>query len=115
MIGAKKSKAATRRLRVHHLKSGGPAAVPLAGDSYGFDIAGSSCVKRYNGNVHRAAAKIIVSKSRAARGSVCNVLLSRVDLLEYSRTSVAPEGPRNNHKCSNDGHRKQLARSRECK
>ena len=31
-----------------------------------------------NGNVHRAAAKIIVSKSRAARGSVCNVLLSRV-------------------------------------
>ena len=34
--------------------------------------------KRDNGNVHRAAAKIIVSKSRAARGSVCNVLLSRV-------------------------------------
>ena len=34
--------------------------------------------KRYNGNVHRAAAKIIVSKSRAARGSVCNVLLSGV-------------------------------------
>ena len=33
--------------------------------------------KRHNGNVHRAAAKIIVSKSRAARGSVCNVLLSR--------------------------------------
>ena len=31
-----------------------------------------------NGNVHRAAAKTIVSKSRAARGSVCNVLLSRV-------------------------------------
>ena len=31
-----------------------------------------------NGNVHRAAAKIIVSKSRAARGSVCNVLLFRV-------------------------------------
>ena len=29
-----------------------------------------------NGNVHRAAAKIIVSKSRAARGSVCYVLLS---------------------------------------
>ena len=25
--------------------------------------------------VHRAAAKIIVSKSRAARGSVCNVLI----------------------------------------
>ena len=33
--------------------------------------------KRDNGNVHRAAAKIIVSKSRAARGSVCIVLLSR--------------------------------------
>ena len=31
--------------------------------------------RRDNGNVHRAAAKIIVSKSRAARGSVCNVLL----------------------------------------
>jgi hypothetical protein len=35
-------------------------------------------VQSDNGNVHRAAAKIIVSKSRAARGSVCNVLLSRV-------------------------------------
>ena len=34
--------------------------------------------ERYNVNVHRAAAKIIVSKSRAAHGSVCNVLLSRV-------------------------------------
>ena len=33
--------------------------------------------RRDNGTVHRAAAKIIVSKSRAARGSVCNVLLSR--------------------------------------
>ena len=33
-------------------------------------------IKRDNVNVHRAAAKIIVSKSRAARGSVCNVLLS---------------------------------------
>ena len=32
--------------------------------------------ERDNGNVHRAAAKIIVSKSRATRGSVCNVLLS---------------------------------------
>ena len=31
----------------------------------------------HNGNVHRAAANIIVTKSRAARGSVCNVLLSR--------------------------------------
>ena len=29
-----------------------------------------------NGNVHRAAAKIIASKGRAARGSVCDVLLS---------------------------------------
>ena len=37
-------------------------------------------LKRYNGNVHRAAANIIVSKSRAARGSVCNVLLSRRSL-----------------------------------
>ena len=35
-----------------------------------------SCIESDNGNVHRAAAKIIVSKSRAARGSVCNVLLS---------------------------------------
>ena len=35
-------------------------------------------IERDNVNVHRAAAKIIVSKSRAARGSVCNVLLSRV-------------------------------------
>ena len=34
-------------------------------------------LRRDNVNVHRAAAKIIVSKSRAARGSVCNVLLSR--------------------------------------
>ena len=34
--------------------------------------------KRDNVNVHRAAANIIVSQSRAARGSVCNVLLSRV-------------------------------------
>ena len=35
-------------------------------------------IERDNGNVHRAAANIIVSKSRAARGSVCNVLLSDV-------------------------------------
>ena len=34
-------------------------------------------IERDNGNVHRAAAKDIVFKSRAARGSVCNVLLSR--------------------------------------
>ena len=33
-------------------------------------------LKLDNVNVHRAAAKVIVSKSRAARGSVCNVLLS---------------------------------------
>ena len=33
-------------------------------------------LERYNGNVHRAAANINVSKSRAARGFVCNVLLS---------------------------------------
>ena len=33
--------------------------------------------KADNVNVHRAAAKVIVSKSRAARGSVCNVLLFR--------------------------------------
>ena len=36
--------------------------------------------KRDNVNVHRAAAKIFVSKSRAARGSVCNVLLFRVSV-----------------------------------
>ena len=33
--------------------------------------------RRDNGNDHRAAAKIIVSKSRAARGSVFIVLLCR--------------------------------------
>ena len=44
-----------------------------------------------NGNVHRAAAKIIVSKSRAARGSVCNVLLSGVTLpLGMSGTILFP-------------------------
>ena len=32
--------------------------------------------KRDNGNVHRAAAEIIVSKNHGAGGSVCNVLLS---------------------------------------
>ena len=31
--------------------------------------------RRDNGNVHRAAANIIVSKSRAARGSVCLSLI----------------------------------------
>ena len=35
-------------------------------------------LKADNVNVHRAAAKVIVSKSRAARGSVCNELLSDV-------------------------------------
>ena len=34
-------------------------------------------MKSDNGNVHRAAVKVIVFESRAARGSVCNVLLSR--------------------------------------
>ena len=29
----------------------------------------------YNGNVHRAAAKITVSKNRATRGSVCIALI----------------------------------------
>ena len=33
---------------------------------------------RDNGNVHWTAANIIVFKSRAARGSMCNVLLYRV-------------------------------------
>ena len=41
-----------------------------------YDRFGFSLFKPDNGNVHRAAANIIVSKSRAARGSVCNVLLS---------------------------------------
>ena len=36
-----------------------------------------SFIESDNGNVHRAAANIIVFKSHAARGSVCNVLLSR--------------------------------------
>ena len=42
------------------------------------EIRSTIFLERDNGNVHRAAANIIVSKSRAARGSVCNVLLSRV-------------------------------------
>ena len=37
----------------------------------------SNLFKRDNGNDHRAAAIDIVFKSRAARGSVCIVLLSR--------------------------------------
>ena len=45
--------------------------------------------KRHNGNVHRAAAKINASKSRAARISVCNVLLSRdSDQLGYVGTAI---------------------------
>jgi len=36
----------------------------------------SHAFKRDNGNVHRAASKVIVPKSREARGSLCNVLLS---------------------------------------
>ena len=44
--------------------------------------------KRDNGNVHRAAANIIVSKSRAARGSVCNVSLS-IFLVSVSITDRA--------------------------
>ena len=43
--------------------------------------------ERDNGNVHRAAANIIVSRSRAARGSVCNVLLSD-DLHHWFRSMV---------------------------
>ena len=43
-----------------------------------FKAIGQYLVESDNGNVHRAAANIIVSKSRAARGSVCNVLLSGV-------------------------------------
>ena len=50
-------------------------------DSLNFNI-----LERDNGNVHRAAAKIIVSKSRAARGSVCNILLS--DLLAIGKQSA---------------------------
>ena len=45
--------------------------------------------KRDNVNVHRAAANTIVSKSRAARGSACNVLLSRVSLLLGRPVKVA--------------------------
>ena len=51
-------------------------------------------IKRNNGNVHRAAAKIIVSKSRAARGSVCNVLLSGgvcvSDIVPFRTTNSQP-------------------------
>jgi hypothetical protein len=44
-------------------------------------------IERDNGNVHRAAANIIVSKNRAARGSVCNVLLFR-DSLRFKPLDV---------------------------
>ena len=44
-----------------------------------------SIAKRDNVNVHRAAAKIVVSKGRAARGSVCNVLLSREAITKLGR------------------------------
>ena len=49
-----------------------------------------SSVKPDNVNVHRAAENIIDSKSRAARGSVCNVLLARdyYDLRSPSILSV---------------------------
>ena len=46
------------------------------------------CVCPDNVNVHRAAAKIIVPKSRAARGSVCNVLLSRGSCLPNAPPDV---------------------------
>ena len=34
-----------------------------------------ACCKRDNGNVHRAAANKLNTENRAARGSVCNVLI----------------------------------------
>ena len=43
-----------------------------------------------NVNVHRAAAKINASKSRAARGSVCNVLLSRVTVDTLTHRVLGP-------------------------
>ena len=39
-------------------------------------------VRRDNVNVHRAAANKLNIESRAARGSVCNVLLSRGSVSE---------------------------------
>ena len=48
-------------------------------------------VSRDNVNVHRSAANIIVSKSRAARGSLCNVLLSGV--LAYRETVILADSP----------------------
>ena len=47
---------------------------------------------RDNGNVHQAAANIIVSKSRAARGSVCNVLLSRAFHVVCEKFGGSPYG-----------------------
>ena len=45
--------------------------------------------ERDNGNVHRAAANIIASKNRAARGFACNVLLCRVCPPGSSLSSMA--------------------------
>ena len=47
-----------------------------------------TALKRDNVNVHRAAARIIVFKSRAARGSVCNVLLCGVAMFFASKLDV---------------------------
>ena len=49
-----------------------------------FPMFDQSLFERDNVNVHRAAANIIVSKSRAARGSVCNVLLSGVLAMRFN-------------------------------
>ena len=46
--------------------------------------------KRDNSNVHRAAANINASKSRAARGSACNVLLSRVTVDALTHRVLGP-------------------------
>ena len=71
-----------------------------AGDEYGLSIFESD-----NGNVHRAAANIIVSKSRAARGSVCNVLLSRDRCVKLSAASrVYERRNRCNQRCKIDCH-----------
>jgi len=45
-----------------------------------------------NGNVHRAAAKIIVSKSRAARGFACSTPDMGVILWRLSRTLPVQRG-----------------------
>jgi len=65
-----------------------------------------------NGNVHRAAAKIIVSKSRAARGSVCStpdmgVILwgeNRLYLVSVSLLKVIiPKNVNDNEECTRRG------------